>query len=512
MIQLIKRTLHWFGFLIFIALFLGSLKTGITWVFFLGLSALVFPPFGSYLTKINKKPKLGIGIGLGIAFFLAAMFLSPKDSNVDPQKITENPGTSLSVEKTTDPTKFDRANQTSITTTSPDKVTQSELESATKTFDDAPSTSSSTSDSSQTSIKSSGSKSQQEVSATSKQKEPDQSSNFVKVHFIDVGQGDATLIEADGQFCLIDAGEEKQASDVIDYLRDQKVKKLDYVIGSHPHSDHIGGLDLVINAFSIGKVILPDVDHNTREFDELLDAIESNQLKITKSEVGKEYTLGSASFTIIAPNGTDYKDLNDYSVGIKLTHKKSSFLLIGDAEEVSEKEIADNGLDISADVLKLGHHGSKYSGYKGFLDEVDPSYAVISAGMNNSYGHPHRETLQDMKNRKVQVFRTDKQGTIVLTSDGESITTNTKAYTITSSDLSDTKPTENPLPDTVKKPTPKPSTSTQIGDTIVHITNTGSKYHRADCRYLNKSDIKTTLGKAVKSGLEPCITCKPPTK
>lgn len=248
------------------------------------------------------------------------------------------------------------------------------------------------------------------------------SNSPLSVHLIDVGQGDSILIESDGSYMLIDAGDNHKGSIVVDYLNSLQVKELEYVIGTHPHSDHIGGLDEVINSFSVNKVIMPDVLHTTRTFEDLLDAIEASNLKITKAVVGNEYHLGLSSFIIIAPNSSEYSNLNDYSVGIKLTNGTHSFLLSGDAEDISEKEMLQNGIDLSADVLKLNHHGSAYSSHKEFINAVQPTYAVISAGTGNKYGHPHEETLQALRQRKIAVYRTDELGTIIFHSDGKTLT------------------------------------------------------------------------------------------
>lgn len=260
-------------------------------------------------------------------------------------------------------------------------------------------------------------------------------SDIVEVHYIDVGQGDAILIETGEDSLLIDAGENNKGSVVADYLKSQDITELDYVIGTHPHSDHIGGLDTIINTFPVTTVIMPAITHNTKTFEDVLNAIEAKNLKITKPLVGNEYQIGPAQFTIIAPNSSTYDDLNDYSVGIKLTYGNTSFVFTGDAGSLSEKEMLTNGIDLSADVLKLAHHGSAYSSTADFLDAVSPTYAIISVGTDNEYGHPHPEVLQAMKDRNIKVYRTDKQGTVVFTSNGKTISVNTDNYVLTKDDL-----------------------------------------------------------------------------
>ncbi len=244
----------------------------------------------------------------------------------------------------------------------------------------------------------------------------------VNVHFIDVGQGDSTLIESDGHYMLIDAGENNQGDTVIEYLQSQNVTTLDYVIGTHPHSDHIGGLDLVIDTFDVGKVILPPKEHTTKTFEDLLDAIAGKGLKITKPVVGDIYELGSASFQILAPNKDYDDDLNNWSVGVRLVYGDTAFLFTGDAESDAEADIISNGLALQADVLKAGHHGSRTSSSDEFLDAVSPSYAVIECGAGNTYGHPHKETIAKLKERNITVFRTDTQGNLIASTDGNEIT------------------------------------------------------------------------------------------
>ena len=232
------------------------------------------------------------------------------------------------------------------------------------------------------------------------------------VHFIDVGQGDSLLAESDGHFLLVDAGENDQGDTVIAYLREAGVTSLDYVIGTHPHSDHIGGLDDVIRAFDVKAVILPPVAHTTKTFEDVLDAVQEKNLALTQPKPGDSYALGDAAFTILAPQADYGDDLNNWSVGIRLACAEGALVACGDAEAQAEEDIAASGLTLSADVLKVGHHGSSTSTSNAFLQAVSPAWAVISCGEGNSYGHPHEETLKKLEDAGVSVLRTDLLGDI----------------------------------------------------------------------------------------------------
>lgn len=246
--------------------------------------------------------------------------------------------------------------------------------------------------------------------------------SVLKIHFIDVGQGDCTLIESDGKYMLVDAGNNKDSDNIVNYLKSQGVKSLEYVIGTHPHADHIGSLDTVIESFEIGKVIMPNVASNTKTFEEVLTAIDSKGLNITAPKVGDIYALGMAKFTIIGPNGEFGEDLNNWSVGIKLINGNNSIVMCGDAESKGEEAIIKTGIDLKADVLKVGHHGSKTSTSDEFLKAVSPTTAVICVGTGNMYGHPADITMNKLKNKGISLYRTDNNGTVIMTSDGNKIT------------------------------------------------------------------------------------------
>ncbi|MGN9163844.1 ComEC/Rec2 family competence protein [Tissierellaceae bacterium HCP3S3_D8] len=244
----------------------------------------------------------------------------------------------------------------------------------------------------------------------------------LEVHFIDVGQGDSILVKSGEEFMLIDGGKNSAADTVVEYLKSQNVNKIKYVIGTHPHEDHIGGLDDVIDTFDIEKVIMPNITHNTKTFEDVLDSIMNKGLGITQAKSGDRYDLGDAEMTILAPNKEKYKDLNDYSVVVRLKYGNTSFMFTGDAEKISEDEMIEvYGSSLKSDVLKLGHHGSTTSTTKRFLELVDPRVAVITVGKDNTYGHPHREVLERVENAEIKIYRTDLDGTIVASSDGNTI-------------------------------------------------------------------------------------------
>ena len=309
----------------------------------------------------------------------------------------------------------------------------------------------------------------------------------LEVHFLDVGQGDATLIACDGHYMLIDAGNNDKGTLVQSYLEQQGVETLDYVIGTHPDADHIGGLDVILYKFDCGTVILPEVENDTRTYEDVIRVLEEKDYPVTAPVVGDAYTLGGASFTIVAPNGDYGDDLNDWSVGILLQNGENRFLFTGDTGEQAEQDILANGIDISADVYKASHHGSNTASSEAFIQAVSPEYAVISVGEGNQYGHPHAEVLNRFREAGIEVFRTDEQGTIVAASDGTDITWNTAS-----------------------------SGSWQAGEAqgggevTVHITKTGETYHAAGCSYLSRSDIGITLSEAKERGLTPCSRCNPP--
>lgn len=245
----------------------------------------------------------------------------------------------------------------------------------------------------------------------------------MEVHFLDVGQGDCTLVTCDGHAMLIDAGDDTKGTAIQNYLKKQKIKSLDYLILTHPDTDHIGGAPVIITKFEIGKVFVSNFEKDNTTYRKLIQALDDKNLKPTTPAVKSKYKLGTAEFTILAPNET-YNTPNDSSIALLLKNGKNSFLFTGDAEATAEMDILANGIDLSADVYKVGHHGSRSSTSKKFFKAVDPDYAVISCGEGNSYGHPHAETLNTLRTNGVSVYRTDEEGAIIATADGKAISFN----------------------------------------------------------------------------------------
>lgn len=254
----------------------------------------------------------------------------------------------------------------------------------------------------------------------------------LEIQCLDVGQGDSTLILLpDGKNMLIDAGTNSGAKDLVKELKNSGIEKIDYLIATHPHEDHIGGMDNVINEFEIGKIYMPKVDSSqtptTKTYEDVLDAVSDKGLKITQGKGGDKILKGKdIDVMFVAPNSSKYIELNSYSIAVKLEYGKNSFLFMGDAEQDSEKEILDEGYDIEANVLKCGHHGSNTSSSKDFIKKVSPKYAIISCGKGNSYGHPNKETLDTLNELGVKIYRTDTDGTVTVKSDGIKITVNTE--------------------------------------------------------------------------------------
>jgi competence protein ComEC len=347
----------------------------------------------------------------------------------------------------------------------------------------------------------------------------------LKLHFIDVGQADSILVQTpSGKVMLVDAGNNADGETVVSYLKSQGVKKIDVLVGTHPHEDHVGGMDTVIYAFLVGKIYMPRATTTTKTYEDVVNAITAKGLKIAIAKGGTSIDIDpSIKADILAPNSSSYDDLNNYSVVIKLAYGQTSFMLNGDAEDVSEQEMLAKRYNLKANVLKVGHHGSDSSTTPAFLKAVSPKYAIISVGAGNSYGHPAPETLARLASAGIQVYRTDEAGTIIVTSDGNTIKINKKASPVKpqappASSGTASKSSSDSGNKTVVVPVPVPSkeeitpapVQPSKNDVTVYITDTGDKYHKDGCRYLKKSKIPIKLSEAKAKGYEPCKVCAPP--
>lgn len=246
-------------------------------------------------------------------------------------------------------------------------------------------------------------------------------SGNIRVDFLDVGQGLSVLVEADGACLLYDGGDRGASSFVVAYLKERGVDTLDYVIASHYDADHINGLVGALNTCEVKKVFGPDYSTDTRVYHSLVSKADELGIGITSPEPGSRYPLGQGYFEVLGPLSDDYSDVNNYSLVIRLVYGETSFLLTGDAEEDSEMEMLQAWPDLKSNVLCVGHHGSPSSSSEAFLNKVQPDYAVISCGKDNSYGHPDEAVLKRLEKLQVPIWRTDEAGTITARGDGKSL-------------------------------------------------------------------------------------------
>jgi len=316
----------------------------------------------------------------------------------------------------------------------------------------------------------------------------------LSVHFLDVGQADAALLLCDGSAMLIDGGNVEDSSLVAAYLKEQGVKHLDYVVATHAHEDHVGGLSGALNVCSVDTVFSPVKDYNSTAFRDFAKYVSAQKKSITIPKAGETFQLGSATVELFGPQKS-YPDENNSSIVLKVTHGKNSFLFTGDAEREAENDLLDAGLDLGATVLKVAHHGSDTSSSYRFLRAVQPEYAVISVGEGNSYGHPDEATLSRLRDAAVKLYRTDMQGHIIVTSDQKTL-----SFTTTKTATTPTNPTES----NGSGQNGKPLASYYIGNLSSH------KLHLPTCTSLPDEQNQIRFGnldEALQAGYTPCGYC-----
>lgn len=241
------------------------------------------------------------------------------------------------------------------------------------------------------------------------------------VCYIDVGQGDCSLIQCGGEYMLIDSGEDEYYHVLNSYIDLFGVDSFKYVIITHPHSDHMGGMNEVMETVVVRNIIMPDIDNDTKEYELLIAAIEEKNTPVHRPFPGDVYLFGDAYFTILAPMSDTYEDMNNYSIVLKFDYMDTSFLFTGDCQIQSEEEMLQGGYNLDSDVLKVAHHGSSTSSAPSFINRVSPIIGIIQAGAGNSYGHPHRDVLDTLEENGVSYYCTADCGSIIIISDGHEL-------------------------------------------------------------------------------------------
>ena len=344
-----------------------------------------------------------------------------------------------------------------------------------------------------------------------KPEEPQQTGDMT-VHFLDVGQGLSILVQSNGENLVYDGGDRGESSFVVSYLQQQGVTDIKYLISSHYDEDHVAGLVGCVNAFNVENVIGADYVQDTKIYQSFINGVATKGLEIQHPAVGSEFQFGTGIITILSPASIGSND-NDNSVAIKLTNGENSFIFTGDAESGSEAAMCSSGIDLSCDVLVPGHHGSATATSNEFLAKTVPEFAVITCGVDNQYGHPDKDTMDKLQSMEIQVYRTDKQGTMMATSNGTKITWNQEPCNDYSpGDSSDVGTQPQEIEEQLSAdPTPEPENTEEpelVGGSV-WISETGSKYHnKPNCGKMNPDKARqVTESEAQGMGLDACEKC-----
>lgn len=336
----------------------------------------------------------------------------------------------------------------------------------------------------------------------------------LSVTFLDVGEGNAVLVEQNGAYMLIDGGDREYSSFVVSYLQNAGVQELEYVIASHYDADHLNGVVGVLNVYPCKTVLAADYTTDTRVYESFCEVVKEQDVELVYPAMGDQYSFGDVTFTIVCPDAYDYEEANDNSIGIRLEYGTTSFLICGDAGAEVEQVMMQSGLTLDSDVYLASHHGSEYSSSYEFLQAVSPSAVVISVGADNSYGHPTPRVLNDIAAIGADVYRTDELGTIQVISDGSTLTFDkvpvetvgasneqTPGGTVESEDIAT-----------------QPETAEQDDEVVVaqYVMNRNTKkFHLPECSSVedisieNRADFTGSREELMNAGYEPCKRCNP---
>ena len=458
----------------------------------LGVYFLPIAPIQNFFNKAMPKKKVLRGI-IAFVIFVVGCCVAPQVETTAPE-VTNPTDITISSEATSEPT----VDVTTEITTEPtnEPTTEATTEPTTEPTT-APTTEPTTAPTTEPTV-------------------APENSTF-EIHFIDVGQADAALVLCDGKAMLIDGGNAEDSSLLYTYLKNHNISHLDYVIGTHAHEDHIGGLAGALNYASVGTAYCPATSYDTKAFGNFVKALDKHGVSITVPSTGDSFTLGSAACTILAVN-TDSSDPNNTSIVLRIVYGDTSFLFTGDAERVVEQAILNRGANINSTVLKVGHHGSESSTSYVWLREIMPQYAVISVGKDNSYGHPTEEVLSRLRDAEVKTFRTDLQGDIICVSDGKSVTFTVERNAdadvfggIGENSTQQTNPPETNPPETE----PPASEETKDNGRDYVVNKSTKKFHYPSCssaddiKASNRWDYHGTREELIDMGYVPCKRCDP---